>query len=68
MKTAWVQDVPIRQTTIRHDPKAADFPGTLQRVLHTLNVPAALTKFLDDEVGPYPTSSNTIYLGIILSL
>ncbi|KAL5520519.1 hypothetical protein ACEPAG_9743 [Sanghuangporus baumii] len=42
--TAWVTDVPLRQTTIRHDPKATDFPGTLQRVLHTLNVPPALTK------------------------
>ncbi|KAL5520516.1 hypothetical protein ACEPAG_9740 [Sanghuangporus baumii] len=47
--TAWVTDVPLRRTTIRHDPKATDFPGTLQRVLHTLNVPAALTKLLDDE-------------------
>ncbi|KAL5525069.1 hypothetical protein ACEPAF_8938 [Sanghuangporus sanghuang] len=52
--TAWVQDVPIRQTTIRHDPKAIDFPGTLQRVLHTLNVPAALTKLLDDESFELP--------------
>ncbi|KAL5498179.1 hypothetical protein ACEPAH_2309 [Sanghuangporus vaninii] len=52
--TAWVQDVPIRQTTIRHDPKAIDFPGTLQRVLYTLNVPAALTKLLDDESFELP--------------
>ncbi|OCB86080.1 phospholipase D/nuclease [Sanghuangporus baumii] len=52
--TAWVQDVAIRQTTIRHDPKAIDFPGTLQRVLHTLNVPAALTKLLDDESFELP--------------
>ncbi|KAL5478752.1 hypothetical protein ACEPAI_2029 [Sanghuangporus weigelae] len=52
--TAWVQDVPLRRTTIRHDPKATDFPGTLQRVLHTLNVPAALTKLLDDECFELP--------------
>ncbi|EJD04669.1 phospholipase D/nuclease [Fomitiporia mediterranea MF3/22] len=52
--TAWVQDVPMRKTTIRHDPKAADFPGTLQRVLHKLNVPAALTKLLDGNFPELP--------------
>lgn len=50
-KSVWVQDVPMRQTTIRHDAKAVDFPGTLQRVLDYLNVPNALHEFLDGDVS-----------------
>ncbi|KAH8115094.1 phospholipase D/nuclease [Phellopilus nigrolimitatus] len=49
--TVWLQDIPMRRTAVRHDPKATDFPATLQRVLTSLNVPAALTKLLD---GNYP--------------
>ena len=50
LKSAWVQDVPMRKSTVRHDQSATDFPGTLQRVLHSLNVSPALTKLLDGKV------------------
>ncbi|KAI5120005.1 hypothetical protein M0805_008466 [Coniferiporia weirii] len=52
--TVWLQDVKLRETPIRHDPKATDFPGTLQRVLHALNVPAALTKLTDGDFPNLP--------------
>lgn len=39
----------MRKSVIRHDPKAKDFAGTLQRVLHKLNVPVALGKLLDGD-------------------
>ena len=54
-KSCWVQDIPARQTPIRHDAKATDFPATLQRVLQALNVPAAMKKLSDGDVRlPFP--------------
>ncbi|PAV15621.1 phospholipase D nuclease [Pyrrhoderma noxium] len=50
--SVWVQDIPMRKSVIRHDPKAKDFAGTLQRVLHKLNVPVALSKLLDGDNFP----------------
>ena len=50
-QSVWVQDIPIREDPIRHDAKATDFPGTLQRVLQALNVPAALKMHIDGKVS-----------------
>ncbi|TDL27098.1 phospholipase D/nuclease [Rickenella mellea] len=47
--TVWTQDVPLRTSPHAHDPKATDFPATLQKVLHALNVPAALTSHLNGD-------------------
>ncbi|THH07200.1 hypothetical protein EW145_g3542, partial [Phellinidium pouzarii] len=54
--SVWLQDIPMRPTPVRHDDdgKASDFPGTLERVLHSLNVPAALTKFIDGDFANMP--------------
>ncbi|SJL01230.1 uncharacterized protein ARMOST_04548 [Armillaria ostoyae] len=38
----WLQDIPPRGTPIANDPKADDFPATMQRVLHGVNVRRAL--------------------------
>ncbi|KAK0490374.1 tyrosyl-DNA phosphodiesterase-domain-containing protein [Armillaria novae-zelandiae] len=38
----WLQDIPPRGTPIVNDPKADDFPATMQRVLHGVNVRRAL--------------------------
>lgn len=50
-KSVWIQDIPMLQTAIRHDANAVDFPGSLQRVLHYLNVPKALDKFVNEDVS-----------------
>ncbi|KLO16637.1 phospholipase D/nuclease [Schizopora paradoxa] len=55
--SAWVQDIPLRQTAIRHDAKATDFPATLQRVLHQLNVPAALNEHINGNHPDLPIKS-----------
>jgi len=57
--SVWVQDVPLRQTPIRHDTKASDFPATLQRVLHQLNVPAALGAHINGGHPELPLASLT---------
>ncbi|TEB20188.1 phospholipase D/nuclease [Coprinellus micaceus] len=46
--SVWLQDVPARQTPIRHDPKADDFPATLQHMLHSINVAPALKAMIND--------------------
>lgn len=38
----WLQDIPPRGTPTTNDPKADDFPSTMQRVLHGVNVRRAL--------------------------
>ncbi|KAK0448032.1 tyrosyl-DNA phosphodiesterase-domain-containing protein [Armillaria borealis] len=38
----WLQDIPPRGTPIANGPKADDFPATMQRVLHGVNVRRAL--------------------------
>ncbi|ETW80095.1 hypothetical protein HETIRDRAFT_459808 [Heterobasidion irregulare TC 32-1] len=55
--TVWVQDIPIRQTPIAHDPKASDFPTSFERVLKALNVGPALTSFVhnDHPTMPFPS-------------
>lgn len=50
-QTVWVQDIPIRQTPIAHDPKASDFPTAFERVLKALNVGPALTSFVHNDVS-----------------
>ena len=49
-QSVWLQDVPTRQTPIRHDPKADDFPATLQHMLHSINVAPALKAMINDNV------------------
>ncbi|KAG7442445.1 phospholipase D/nuclease [Guyanagaster necrorhizus] len=44
----WLQDIPPRGTPIVSDPKADDFPATMQRVLHGVNVRQALELMLKE--------------------
>jgi tyrosyl-DNA phosphodiesterase-1 len=53
-QSVWLQDVPARQTPIRHDPKADDFPATLQHMLHSINVAPALKAMINDNVRYSP--------------
>jgi len=54
---AWVQDFPLRSSPIPHDPKAADFPATLQRVLRKLNFQPALRSHLNGDYPSLPITS-----------
>ncbi|KAJ3548645.1 hypothetical protein NMY22_g1191 [Coprinellus aureogranulatus] len=55
--SVWLQDVPKRQTPIRHDPKADDFPATLQYMLHSINVAPALKAMISDNHPNLPIKS-----------
>ncbi|EIN05149.1 phospholipase D/nuclease, partial [Punctularia strigosozonata HHB-11173 SS5] len=57
--TVWVQDVPLRQTPIRYDHKATDFPATFERVFKALNVEAALQALTINDHPDIPLPSVT---------
>jgi len=49
--TAWVQDVPLRATQTRRDPRAQDFPSHLEKTLSVLDVQSGLDSFRTTEHG-----------------
>lgn len=63
-KSAWVQDVPLRNKPIIHDAKAFDFPALFQNVLKAANVKPALDSFLRSDVS----NSSSIFHSRVLNL
>ncbi|KAH8822703.1 tyrosyl-DNA phosphodiesterase-domain-containing protein [Flagelloscypha sp. PMI_526] len=56
----WVQDVPLRSRPLAPPIRKSqneDFPTTLQRVLHALNVKPALSSFLENDHPTLPLAS-----------
>jgi len=58
-QTAWVQDIPLRATPIKRDPRAQDFPSHLEKVLSALDVQSGLDSFVTTEV--HPSSSPSLH-------
>ncbi|KAI0290274.1 tyrosyl-DNA phosphodiesterase-domain-containing protein [Multifurca ochricompacta] len=55
--TVWVQDVPRRPLPISHEPRADDFPSTLERVLYAVNVAPAITSLVSTGHPDIPLSA-----------
>ncbi|KAF8154246.1 tyrosyl-DNA phosphodiesterase-domain-containing protein [Crassisporium funariophilum] len=56
--SVWLQDIPLRSKPIPHDPKASgDFPSSLQRMLHAVNVKPALVTMISDNHPDLPIKS-----------
>jgi tyrosyl-DNA phosphodiesterase-1 len=52
--TVWIQDVHRRPSAIPHEPKADDFPSTLESVLYAINVAPAIASLVSTGVRrPY---------------
>ncbi|TFK18940.1 phospholipase D/nuclease [Coprinopsis marcescibilis] len=55
--SVWLQDVPLRSVPAQKDPKADDFPATLQYMLIAVNVAPALTAMISDNHPNLPIKS-----------